>query len=123
MKDAIYDKGKINQIVVLDNISMSKSDNDVLSTYVQPAFFVLKSVKFTSYIDRDDEHMYTLEDSLGSMFDVSVSKFGWYLRDINSWATDKKLQHEQIVTSMQRKIVSLKDQIEILKEVIIEIKK
>jgi len=123
MKDAIFDKGKVNDIVVLDNVTFGKENifakYKKLAKYEQPAFFTI--VAAVQLSTEDEKFMsYTLRDSQGIEFDVRQPDSGWLLVEVNNWAKNKEECYKDSIYNEQVKINKLSHQNEILKEILIK---
>ena len=119
MKDAIYDKGKVNDIVVLDNVELNleKETSKTLIKYEQPAFFTI--VKIVIKIENQiDKKFYLLRDSTGKEFDVSSSDYGGFFLEASNWARNKEQYYKEKLKDEQNKAEKLIHQQEILKEIL-----
>ena len=119
MEDAIFSKGRLGQLVVLDNVQLEATSE--LYGYSQPAFFIIKVIKWTSETDRDEDHLvYVLEDNNENKKITVSARMGWWLVDINRWASGRNKKFENELKKKNKVIKTLNDQITILKEVITE---
>ena len=118
MENAIFNKGKKGDIVVLDNVTLSSDGDKPLSKYHQPAFFMIIEVKWGSDKSRDDKDMmYVLKDTSGSEFTVGAN-CGWWLVRLDDWAKFKEEKHAEILEYEREQKEKLKYQIEILRDIL-----
>jgi len=119
MEDAIFSKGRLGQLVVLDNVQLEATSE--LYGYLQPAFFIIKVIKWTSETDKDENHLvYVLEDNNENKKITVSARMGWWLVDVNRWASGRNKKFENELKKKNEVIKTLNDQITILKEVITE---
>lgn len=116
MDNAIYDNGKVADVVVLDNVTLDKSEGSPLSDYIQPAFFTIVELHFSNDC-RDTITSYLIRDSDGAEFDVS-SRYGWYLVRLVDWVENKEQLRRETIKHKENKIIQLQYQLDILKEIL-----
>jgi hypothetical protein len=113
MDKAIYDKGKVADVVVLDNVALDKTKDNPLSNYVQPAFFTIVGIDCRDYKDRS----YLLRDMAGMEFNIDP-EYGWWLVKLEDWYKNKQQVYSESIKRKENKIDKLNNQIEILKEIL-----
>lgn len=122
MENAIFNKGKKGDVVVLDGIVLDKIEDNPLYGYDQPAFFTITGTKWDSDTSREDKDMlYVLRDMSGKEFSVNGSGYcgcGWWLVKLDDWAKSKIGKYEEILEYEREQKEKLKHQIEILKDIL-----
>jgi hypothetical protein len=105
--------GKVGEMVVLDHVSLGGVGP--FAKYQQPAFFVIESV------DQDPhpgiKTSYTLRDTQGVVVDTKGTDIHWFLMRVTQWDRWRSDREEQTRTDQTRKIATLRDRVELLKEI------
>lgn len=121
IEDRLYSNGRVGMIVVLDSVFLG-SDSP-FAKYQQPAFFTIVEDQTP---EPRYQGIYVLRDSDGNMIrtqaeddvrgDQSISP---YLAEVSKWAAWMKNKVEGDRQIQDRKISTLRDRQELLKEILV----
>lgn len=109
----LYNTGTVGMTVVLDHVDMGTSDP--FSGLSHPAFFTITEV-YPSESPRFNT-VYTLRDTKGRTVSTSASSVSNYLIQVDEWQRWRKARTDQDHTHQVRTIATLRDRLELLKEI------
>lgn len=113
--DRLYGHGTIGMMVVLDHVHLSIQDP--LVKYAQPAFFTIVELPLS---DPGFDSYYVLRDTAGNEVSTKGHSTANYLYKVDEWAAWRAAQAEQSHVHQVRTISTLRDRLELLKEILVE---
>lgn len=109
----LYGNGTVGMMVVLDHVHLG--DRDPLSKYPQPAFFTITQAP-PSETPGSDAY-YVLRDTSGHEVSTKGHSTANYLYKVDEWHDWRAGQAEQDHAHQVRTISTLRDRLELLKEI------
>jgi hypothetical protein len=114
---AIFSKGYVGQVVILDNVSYPQNSNDPLAAYPQPALFtIVEKVE-------EQEGCYVLQDTTGKKVHLLDERHGlstWWLCDAAEWLEWNGQHNDEKLKRKERRIELLDAHLSLLRDILVK---
>lgn len=111
----LYSAGTVGMMVVLDHVCMSPSET--FGQYPHPAFFTITEAPPSE--TPGFNAVYTLRDTKGNTVSTKGSSVSNYLIEVDVWQKWRANREDQTHADQIRKISTLRDRMELLKEILV----